>query len=292
MDCGLVQAGGALLYAGCDLGVATAKVVIIDDDGLLAAEVLPYTGFPQEAAAAATENALSRAGVTRSRLGRFLATGFGGKAVPHSDGAVPDTVCLQRSMGKLNPGVRTVLNVGGHSFSVFHIKDDGRLGESAITDMCTAGMGLLLETVAVALDLPLEGAADEMVSPGNMPFIDNQCPIFAESEAISLVNEGYDRRDVQRGVNKAVADKIAGLARRLGVVREVAMVGGVAKNAKVMAILEKNLGIGFADLGGMDPQIVAAYGAALMAREGCALDSERLSSSVSEHLRREGKGPR
>ncbi len=91
------------------------------------------------------EKALARAGVARSEVARFLSTGFGGKAVPHSDGVVPDTVCLQRAVKKLNPSVRTVVNVGGHSFTVFHIDDTGGLGESAITDMCTAGMGMLLE---------------------------------------------------------------------------------------------------------------------------------------------------
>ncbi len=264
-------------------------MAVIDERDLLAFEVLPYAGFPQEAAAAATEKALARLGVARSRLARFLATGFGGKAVPHSDGAVPDTVCLQRAVRKLDPRVRTVLSVGGHSFSVFHIRDDGGLGETAITDMCTAGMGLMLEIVSAALDLPIDGDQSGGQRAGKLPFIDNQCPIFAESEAISLVNEGFDRRDVQAAVTAAVANKIAGLARRLGVRREVAMAGGVAKNRAVVRLLEQNLQAGFSDLGGVDPQIAAAYGAALMALEGCSLDIERLSSSASEHLRREGR---
>jgi activator of 2-hydroxyglutaryl-CoA dehydratase len=67
------------------------------------------------------------------------------------------------------------------------------------------------------------------------------------------------------------------------------MVGGVAKNRLVMAHLEKNLRLRFADLGGLDPQVVAAYGAALLAREGCSLDSGRLSNSVAERLHREGR---
>ncbi len=125
--------------------------------------------------------------------------------------------------------------------------------------------------------------------PGRTPFIDNQCPVFAESEAISLINEGYDRYDVFAGVTSAVANKIAGLVRRLGVMEEVAMVGGVAKNRLVMAILEKNLGLRFADLGGVDPQVVAAYGAALLAREGCSLDSQSLSSSCSRTLPQRGE---
>ena len=278
-----------MLYGGCDLGVVAAKAAIIDDNGPLAFEILPYTGYPQEAAAGVMKEALARAGVARSGISRLLSTGFGGKAVPHSDGVVPDTVCLQRAVKMLNPDVKTVVNVGGHSFTVFHIDDTGGLGESAITDMCTAGMGMFLEVISTALEIPLGNMAGGASLPGRVPFIDNQCPVFAESEAISLINEGYDKRDVFAGVTTAVANKIAGLVRRLGVIKEVAMVGGVAKNRAVMAILEKNLGLRFADLGGVDPQVVVAYGAALLAREGCNLDSQNLSSATAEHFHRKGK---
>ena len=67
------------------------------------------------------------------------------------------------------------------------------------------------------------------------------------------------------------------------------MVGGVAKNRLVMAHLEKNLRLRFADLGGLDPQVMAAYGAALLAREGCSLDIQSLASAASERLHREGR---
>jgi predicted CoA-substrate-specific enzyme activase len=277
------------LYGGCDLGVVSAKAAIIDDDGPLALEIQPYTGFPQEAAAAVMEKAMARAGVARGEVTRFLSTGFGGRAVPHSEGVAPDTICIQRAIKRLNPNARTVVNVGGHSFMAFYVDAAGGLGESAITDFCTAGMGMLLEMISTTLDVPLDELRRESDSPSRPVFIDNQCPVFAESEAISLINEGYDKSDVYAAIISAVANKIAGQARRLGIIQEVAMVGGVAKNRLVMAHLEKNLRLRFADLGGLDPQVVAAYGAALLAREGCSLDSGRLSNSVAERLHREGR---
>jgi predicted CoA-substrate-specific enzyme activase len=278
-----------LLYGGCDLGVVSAKAAIIDGDSLLACEILPYNGSPQEAAAAVVEKVLDRAGVVRGKVDRFLSTGFGGRAVPHSHGVAPDIICLQRAIRRLNPSVRTVINVGGHSFMAFYVDAAGGLGESAVTDLCTAGMGMLLEVISTTLEVPLDELVRESGSPGRTLFIDNQCPVFAESEAISLINEGYDRSDVYAGIVSAVANKIAGQARRLGVIQEVAMVGGVAKNRLVSAILEKNLRLKFADLGGFDPQLVAAYGAALLAREGCSLDSQSLASAAAERLHREGR---
>ena len=277
------------MYGGCDLGVVSAKAAIIDDSGPLSFEILPYSSFPQEAAIAVMEKALGRAGLAGKKMDRCISTGFGGKAVPGSDGMAPDTVCLQRAIRRLNPNVRTVINVGGHSFVAFYIDAAGGLGESAVTDFCTAGMGMLLEVTATALEVPLDELVRKSGSPGRPLFIDNQCPVFAESEAVSLINEGYDGDDVFAGVVSAVSNKIAGQVRRLGVVQELAMVGGVAKNRLVMANLEKNLRLRFADLGGLDPQVIAAYGAALLAREGCSLDSGRLSSSVAERLHGEAK---
>jgi len=278
-----------VLYGGCDLGVVSAKAAIIDDNGPLAFEILPYSSFPQEAAIAVMEKALGRAGLAGKRMDRCVSTGFGGKAVPHSDGVAPDTICLQRAVRRLNPKVRTVINVGGHSFMAFYIDTTGGLGESAMTDFCTAGTGMLLEAISTALEVPLDELIRESGSPDRPLYINNQCPVFAESEAISLINEGYDRGDVFAGIVSAVATKIAGQVRRLGVIQEVAMVGGVRKNRLVMANLEKNLNLRFADLGGMDPQVVGAYGAALLAREGCSLDSQSLSTTVAERLHREGK---
>jgi len=275
-----------MLYGGCDLGVVSAKVAIIDDGDLLAWEILPYSSFPREAAVAALDNALSRTGLAGRKMDRFVSTGFGAKAVAHSDGIAPDTGCLQRALRKLNPNVRTVINIGGHSFTAFYVDAEGGVGEIAITDFCTAGMGMLLENISAALEVPLDVPLPEAGSPGGSLNIDLQCPIFAESEAISLLNDGYEGLDVFAAIVSAVANKIAGQIRRLGVVSEIAMVGGVSKNRPVVARLEKNLNLKFADLGGTDPQVVAAYGAALLAREGCRLDSASLSTTAAERIHR------
>jgi predicted CoA-substrate-specific enzyme activase len=278
-----------MLYGGCDLGVVSAKAAVIDDNSLLAFEILPYTGLPREAAAAVMEKALSRAGFAGKKMDRCVSTGFGGRAVPHSDGVAPDTVCLQRALRELNPNVRTVINVGGHSFMAFYVDAREGVGESAVTDFCTAGMGMLLEGISAALEMPLGELLQESGSSGRRLSIEIQCPVFAESEAISLINEGYHREDVFAAIVSAVANKVAGQVRRLGAIPEVAMVGGVRKNLPVVECVEKTLNLRFADLGGMDPQVVGAYGAALLAREGCSLDSASLRTTAAERLRREAK---
>jgi activator of 2-hydroxyglutaryl-CoA dehydratase len=87
---------------------------------------------------------------------------------------------------------------------------------------------------------------------------------------ISHINDGAEPRDIAAGILSSVADKIAGVVRRIDVNEDVALVGGVAKNSTVVRHLERELGLKMAELAGIDPQIVGAFGAAILAREAQA----------------------
>ena len=255
-------------YAGCDLGIVAAKAVIVEDRDIVACEVLPYKNHPQQAAVEVMDRALARAGLAREQVERCLATGFGGKVVPYADAVIPDTLCLHRAVRELNRGIRTVVDVGGHSFTAFLIDDNGDISESAITDKCAAATGIFIEIMARALEMPLDELVRASLASKNPLRVTSQCVVFAESEVVSLVNDGADRLDIFAGIAAAVAAKIAAQVRRISQDREVAMTGGVAKNSIVIRDLEQRSGLRPAGLAGVDPQIVGAYGAALKAGEG------------------------
>jgi predicted CoA-substrate-specific enzyme activase len=257
-----------LIYAGCDLGIVSAKAAVLDNGDILALEVLPYRNHPAQAAVEVLDLALTKAGLSGEDIDRCLSTGFGKKAVPHADGCIPEMLCLHRAVRELNTQIRTVIDVGGHTLTAFNIDRAGRISESAITDRCAAGTGKLIEVMAKALEMPVDELSRASMDSVNPIRITSQCVILAESDVISCVNDGSDVLDIFAGVASAVAAKVAGLVRRVSVDEEVAMVGGVAKNPIVVRDLENELRLKLADLGGVDPQVVAAFGAALLAREG------------------------
>jgi predicted CoA-substrate-specific enzyme activase len=256
-----------VIYAGCDLGILSAKVAIIENNDILAFEILPYKNLPKQAAVEVMDKALAKACLSEEQIDYCLSTGFGKKAVPYADDNAPDVMCLHRAVRKLNPGIRTVIDVGGHTFTAFNIDDNGRITESAITDKCAAGTGKFIEVMAKALEMPLEELSEASLSSNNPLRITSQCVILAESDVISYVNDGCDPFDIFAGIASTVAAKIVGLVRRISVNEEVAMVGGVAKNSSVVKDFEKDLGLKLADLAGVDPQVIGAFGAALMAKE-------------------------
>jgi len=256
-----------LIYAGCDLGIASAKVVITENKTILANEIVPYKSFPDKAAKAAMEGALRNAGLSGDEVVSCMATGFGQKVVPFADQIDSNEICLIRALRLLNPHVKTVIDVGGHFMIASDITPDWKPVHLAKLDDCAAGTGLFIEMIAGMLEFSMEELNAGSIIAKNPVRLTNTCVGFVETEVISRINEGYSRYDVFAGITKSVAGKIKSLANKVDMLSEVAMTGGVAKYAGVTREVERYFGIKFADLNGVDPQIVAAFGAALLAEE-------------------------
>lgn len=255
-----------MIYAGCDLGTISAKAVIIENGNILAVKVLPYKSLPKQAAIEVMENAMAEAGLKKDRISYCLSTGFGKKAVPYADADIPELICLNRAAKALNPDIRTVIDGGGQSIRAFNINNMGKVSASTANEKCASGTGKFMEVMAHALEMPIEELSMAALSSNNPLQITSQCGVFAESEVITHVNEGGDRLDIFAGIALSVAGKVAGTVRRISLDDAVVMVGGLAKNKIVIRDIQKELNITFADYD-LDPQAVAAYGAALMACE-------------------------
>lgn len=255
-----------MIYAGCDLGTAAAKAVIIQEGSIISLETLPYKNLPREAAIAVMEKALNNAGLRQNQIDYCIATGFGKKAVPYADDDSPEMICLCRAMSFLNPDIRTVIDAGGQSIRVFNISDKGRIIDSATNEKCAAGTGRFIEVMAKALELPLDQVSRLPLESRNPLSITSQCGVFAESEVITYVNDGKDRADIVAGICRSVAGKITSLLGRISLDREIVMVGGVAKISGVVGYVEESIGQRLASIT-IDPQTLGALGAALIAEE-------------------------
>ncbi len=255
-----------MIYAGCDLGTVTVKVVLIENGNILSHEIVPYKTLPKQASIEAMETALAAAGYAMVNVEYCVSTGFGKKAVSYATSDAPEIVCLNRAVGFLMPEVRTVVDVGGQSIRAFNINDRGRIIDSTVNEKCAAGTGKFIEVMAKALELTLDQVSRLSFESKSPVAVTSQCGVFAESEVITYVNEGRDVADIVAGISHSVASKAASLIRRISVDEKVAMIGGVAKNDGVAGYIEENLNLKLAEFD-IDPQILGALGAALLARE-------------------------
>jgi predicted CoA-substrate-specific enzyme activase len=238
----------------------------MEDDKILASEILAYKSLPRQAAMAVMDRALAKAEIKSSQIAYCLSTGFGKKAVPHADRDIPELLCLSRAVHQLNPDIRTVIDAGGQSIKAFNINPQGKVTASTANEKCASGTGKFMEVMAHALEVPIDRLSQASLQSVNPLPITSQCGVFAESEVITHVNEGRDSFDIFAGISLSVASKVSGVVRRISVNEPLALLGGVAKNLIVVRDIEAELKISLIDPQ-MDPQIVAAYGAALLAKE-------------------------
>ena len=255
-----------MICLGCDLGASTAKAVILRDGQIIAEKIIPYRTLPKEAAIRVLATALDQACLSEDQIDYCLSTGFGKKAVPFANQTVHEVACLARAVRKLNPKVKTVLDVGGQVIRAFNIGEDGRVTDSIANDKCAASTGKFMEVMSHALELPIEQLSQVSLNSKNPVSITNQCGVFAESEVITYVNQGKDRLDIFAGISLSVAGKVSGLVRRINMEEELAFVGGVSKNQIVVRDVKNELGLKIAKLE-VDPQLIGAFGAALLAEE-------------------------
>jgi predicted CoA-substrate-specific enzyme activase len=160
-----------------------------------------------------------------------------------------------------------VIDIGGQDAKATRIDENGDVVRYLYNDKCASGTGRFLEVMAEALEVPLESLGDVAATSTEKLSLSNQCVIFAETEVISLVNEGKEICDILNGLHHALAKRVAALARSVEVAEDVVMTGGVAKNRGVFRAMSEALGVPLKLPDRVDPQIVGAVGAALYAGE-------------------------
>ena len=85
---------------------------------------------------------------------------------------------------------------------------------------------------------------------------------------VSAIHRQTPKQDILRGIHRAITQRVFGLASRLGLAGECVAVGGLARNAGIVACLEELMKqrLTIPD----QPQLVTALGAALIAADRAA----------------------
>jgi predicted CoA-substrate-specific enzyme activase len=256
-----------MITAGCDIGSRTAKAVILEGDDIITSAVIPAKLDPRKSAEDVIKLALDQAGLSMDSLTHIVGTGYGQKEIPYAGKLESEIVCHARGAWWNRPSARMIIDIGGQDSKVVKIDEGGNVIRYSYNDKCAAGTGRFLEIMADALGVPLEEMGARAEASSERISISSQCVIFAETEVVSLVNEGRDINDILNALHRAMANRVASQARSLEVEEDVIMTGGVAKNAGVFDALSEGIKHRIKALEGIDPQINGALGAALIARE-------------------------
>ena len=251
------------IAAGVDIGAGTAKAVILTDRQIVSYSVLP-TGYDSvEAAQKTIEAALEKADVPFNNLEQIVATGYSRNIVPFTNRAMTEIMCHARGANFLIPQARTVIDIGCQDSKAIRLDERGMVTNFVMNDKCAAGTGRFIEVMAQALGLSIEEVGPVALTSKDYCEISNTCTVFAETEIISQRAQGRKREDLIAGALRSIAKRINIMSSSVGLVKEVVLTGGVAKNIGVKRALEEAFGMDI--IVPEEPQIVGALGAALFA---------------------------
>lgn len=257
-----------MITAGIDMGAKFVKVLLLKD-GEVVARTRELVGFePREAAERAYQSALAEAGVAEQDVNTVYATGAGRKTAPFAKDSVTEVSATAKGMAQTHPAVRTIIDIGAEEGRAVKCDEKGKVLDFAVNEKCAAGAGSFTEAMARALEVPLEEFGKLSLQSDKTIPMNAQCAVFAESEVVSLTHAKTPKADIARAVHDAIASRIISMVRRVGINKDVALVGGVSHNVGFVDSL--NRGLETEVIIPDNPEYVGALGAAIIAGERTA----------------------
>jgi (R)-2-hydroxyacyl-CoA dehydratese activating ATPase len=227
---------------GIDVGSTASKCIILKNGTELVAKSLIPVGAGTSGPQRAIDAVLQEAGMSREDMAYVLATGYGRNSLMSlADSQLSELSCHAKGASFLFPNVHTVIDIGGQDVKVLHI-ENGIMTQFQMNDKCAAGTGRFLDVMARVLEVKVEDMGRLGSESTKEVGISSTCTVFAESEVISQLSMGTDRRDIINGIHHSVAHRVVGLAHRIGIQPDIAMTGGVAQNTGVVKAIEEELG--------------------------------------------------
>jgi predicted CoA-substrate-specific enzyme activase len=271
---------------GFDFGSVYTKAVLLDTDGNVDLTCYAKKGIDDRKL---IDEFFGEVGL-RVPGGRFHA-GAAGIEAGRSGSLLPVNaiIAIAAGIGRLHPGARSVIEIGGHTSKFILFGDDGAVSDFSTNDACAAGTGSFLEQQARRLNIDITELSRLSTTAARDATIAGRCSVFAKSDMIHLQQRGTSVEEICYGLCTAIArNALATLLRGCEPPTPVVIAGGCARNEGILRAFSEILTVGGSCelVRSAYPGIEGAAGAAMIAAAngGEAYALEDLRRCVSAAL--------
>ena len=258
-------------FLGIDAGSTTIKAVVVDEQNRIVWE--HYAGNEGDPVTAAVE-ILRRIHLEMPehvRIVRSCVTGYGEgivKAALRIDEGVVETMAHYRAAAHLNPGVTSVIDIGGQDMKYLRIRG-GAIDSISVNEACSAGCGSFLQTFAQSMGQSIQEFSASALTADSPVDLGSRCTVFMNSSVKQAQKENATPGDISAGLSYSVVRnalyKVIKLrdASQLG--ERISVQGGTFLNDAVLRAFELLTGreVVRPDIAGL----MGCFGAALTAHE-------------------------
>lgn len=254
-----------MIAAGVDIGSRTAKAVILRDHEIVGKAVIDIVLEGKDLATIAMEKALGEARLTLAEVERVVTTGYGRFVTTFSHDQISEISCHVKGIRYFFPSVRTILDIGGQDSKAINFNEKGEITNFVMNDRCAGGQGRFLEVIAEVLEMPLEELGRLSLEAKEDLVFSSICVVFTKTMVLRQLREGVSKAELAGGIYHTLAKVATQLIRRVALIPDIALTGGVASDVGAVHAIAKELQI--EPLVSPEPQIIGALGAALFALE-------------------------
>ena len=257
-----------MITVGIDVGMENVRAVVLKEEKIIGRGKGISGGAKRAASAQAVmESALKEAGLTRADVDKVYATGKGKFDLAFNDDYVTEPIAAAKAARFLCPDASTAVDAGADETIVVTLGQKKPILELALNEKCAAGVGIFLKAIARRLGLSMEemGALPPKAAGG--PAVNDGCIVFAELDALSLLNAGTSIKEVGSAAIDAAAVRVCMTMNDITIPATdcVVLFGGLAGNKAFVSALQGYAGIDFVIPA--EAEYAGALGAALVAAD-------------------------
>jgi predicted CoA-substrate-specific enzyme activase len=259
-----------MVTVGVDMGMENVKVVVLKDGEIVGRAKRRSGGIRRlESAEEAVQEAMKAAGLSAdARADKTIATGKGKfDLAAIVDDILTEPVTAAKAAEFLCPGATCVVNVGADETMAMTLDGDYGITQMMINEKCAAGPGHLIRNMGRRLGLsPDEMAALPPVADGG-PRVSDGCIVFAELDALSLLNDGVSAQEVGSAITATAVIRASTILSDITIpnLENTVLLGGLTNNPAFTEALKAQTGIDFVIPA--DAEYAPALGAALYAAD-------------------------
>jgi benzoyl-CoA reductase subunit D len=255
-----------MITAGIDVGIESLKAVILKDRKVLARGTGLSGGADRAKVAEQVWNdTLASAKLKPGDVSKVIATGQGKNDVAFASDRVTEPVADARAARFLYPEATSVVDIGADQVRVVALGAGGNILEVVMNQKCAAGLGIFLKSMARTLGMTLDEMSRLGGNSHHGAVVNDGCAVFAEMDALGLLNRNVPREDIARAVIEAVAVRINSILNdKVKPAKDTTvLVGGLSRNKAVVDALKRRSENNF--LVPARAEYAGALGAALIA---------------------------
>ena len=253
-------------YVGINIGALTVKVAVLRGD-VRQAVVVPHQGRPLEV----LKDVI--AGAEFSDAEYFGVSGHLGH--------ISEVAAIQRALRELPGEFDAVASLGGESFLAYILGDGNRVSHIMSHNKCAAGSGEFFVQQIGRMGLGIEEAIQRSFQGKVVPLA-ARCSVHCKSDITHKLNrKEATPEDILHTLHHSMADKVVALLEKgQRDLRRVLLIGGVTRNAAMLAALREKLpATEFVVL--PESPWFEAWGSALLARDKPLFKSPNLAAPRS-----------